>query len=84
MVPISIFYMRSSCDMKKQELQSGINNNWQGVFHIAVERFWPTLFYRIVFPFIYWCYCCLTGIGGVSPGIPPPNTTKDMQLVGLG
>ncbi len=33
----------------QQQLQSSVCDNWQWVFHIAVEEFWPTLLCRIVF-----------------------------------
>ncbi len=31
------------CHTLQQQLQSSVCDNWQWVFHIAVEEFWPTL-----------------------------------------
>ncbi len=42
------------CHPLQQQLQSSICDNWQWVFHITVEEFWPTLLYRVVLILPHW------------------------------
>ncbi len=44
------------CHPLQQQLQSSVYDNWQWVFHIAVEEFWPTLLCRIVLIQPYWSF----------------------------
>ncbi len=42
------------CHPWQQQLQYIVCDNWQWVFHIVVEEFWPTLLWRIVLIQPHW------------------------------
>ncbi len=42
------------CHPLQQQLQSSVYDNWQWVFHIAVDEFWPTLLCRIISTQPHW------------------------------